>query len=347
MVVVLVDVVPVDVSDVGVVVSVVVVGVVVVVPVDVVPVDVSVVGVVVSVVVEHAEGGVPGKELGTCSTSPGWKLEDITPLPGGRSARPSTWPTSWRTTVRRSMWRLGLSDGKSTLQPQPAAVLEMLIDVPLVMPSSRSGRSEEVAETHERSALGAIACQSEIAWVTAADSSEEVTAWLTAVVGADAAVERAGFAVEVEVEGSVEEVEVVVESVPVDPVLVDPVPVDPVDVESVEVDPELPEVLVVPVDVPLEVVEEDGAPTVTVCVVLVPLVVVVVVPSLLVVVDVELLVVVTGHETLCAWMTTPGPKLQLLVDDPVVEGFDVDVVGAGDSCTPFAPLSKTVTLPTG
>lgn len=240
------------------------------------------------------------------------------------------------------MWRLGLSDGKSTLQPQPAAVLEMLIDVPLVMPSSRSGRSEEVAETHERSALGAIACQSEIAWVTAADSSEEVTAWLTVVVGADAAVERAGFAVEVEVEGSVEEVDVVVESVPVDPVLVDPVPVDPVDVAS---EPVLPEVPVVPVDVPLELVEEDGAPTVTVCVVLVPLVVVVVVPLLLVVVDVELFVVVTGQETLCAWMTTPGPKLQLLVDDPVVEGFDVDE--GGDTCTPFAPLSKTVTLLTG
>jgi hypothetical protein len=36
------------------------------------------------------DAGVPGKELGTCSTSPGWKLADMIPLPAGPSVRPST-----------------------------------------------------------------------------------------------------------------------------------------------------------------------------------------------------------------------------------------------------------------
>lgn len=63
--------------------------------------------------------------------------------------------------------------------------------------------------------------------------------------------------------------------------------------------------------------------------------VVVVVPLLVVVVVVELFVVLTGQETLCAWMTTPGPKLQLLVDD----GVDVEVFDVGATCAPLAPLS--------
>lgn len=257
------------------------------------------------------------------------------------------------------------------LQPHPAALGEIVIDVPLVMPSSRSGRSDEVTETHDRSAVGAIASHSEIAWVTADDSSDAVTAWVTGVVGADAAVARAGFVedvdelVEVDEVGSDEEVEVVpvdpveLESVDVEPeVVVVPVSVelDPVDDDPVEVEPVDPLDPVDPVDddpvevEPVDPLDDDGAPTVTVWVVLVPLVVVVVVPSLDVVVVVELLVVVTGHETLCAWMTTPGPKLQLLVDEPAVDGADVDVFDVdevGNTCTPFAPLSNTVTLETG
>lgn len=61
------------------------------------------------------------------------------------------------------------------------------------------------------------------------------------------------------------------------------------------------------------------------------------VPLLVVVVVVELFVVLTGHETLCAWMTTPGPKLQLLAG----EGEDADGLDpAGDVWTPLARLSK-------
>src|SRR5574340_294119 len=110
-------------------------------------------------------------------------------------------------------------------------------------------------------------------------------------------------------------VEPVVE--PVVPVVPDPVvPVVPVpDVE--DVDPVVPEFVCEPEldvdDVPEELVPLDvGEPTVTVCVVVVPLVVVVVVPLLVVVVVVVLSVVDTGHDTDWAWMITPGPKLQLL-----------------------------------
>lgn len=74
--------------------------------------------------------------------------------------------------------------------------------------------------------------------------------------------------------------------------------------------------------------------------------VVVVVPLLVVVVDVELFVVLTGQETLCAWMTTPGPKLQLLADDgDAVEGVAEEEVV--DNCAPLAPLSKIVMVDVG
>lgn len=74
--------------------------------------------------------------------------------------------------------------------------------------------------------------------------------------------------------------------------------------------------------------------------------VVVVVPLLVVVVVVELFVVLTGQETLCAWMTTPGPKLQLLADDgDGVEGATAEEVV--DSCAPLAPLSKIVMVDVG
>lgn len=256
--------------------SVVPVAVEVEVPLEVVPSVAAGPEVVELVEVEQAEAAVPGNELGTVSTSPGWNVADISPLPAGPSERPSTWPSSWRTTVRRSMWRLGASDGKSTLQPQPAAVLEIVIEVPLVMPSSRSDRSEEVTLTHDRSTPGAIASQSEVACDTAADSSDAATAWLTDVVGAEAAVESAGFAVDVElVPVELVPVEVVpVELVPVELVSVElvplvPVPVDPVPVElvPVEVEPEPLEPVPVefdPVDEEPVEVPDEGDPAETV-----------------------------------------------------------------------------------
>jgi len=292
--------------------------------------------------------GVPGKELGTCSTSPGWKLADMIPLPAGPSVSPSTWPSSWRTTVSRSMCAVGASDGKSTPHPQPAALLDTVIAVPFVSPSSRPGSAADVTLTQARSPAGTIADQSEMACEVAVASSASATAVVTGVGGADAAVESIGFAdvlvVELDelVAGALDgEVVVPDDAEPVGAeelelvsvvVLVDPAgALGVVELGAVELDEAEDGEPVV--EVPVEVVfdEEDGAPTVTVCVVLVPLVVVVVVPLLVWVVVVLVLVVDVGHDTVCACITTPGPKLQLLVAGLLAPGLaEPGAAAAGD-----------------
>jgi len=223
--------------------------------------------------------------------------------------------------------------------------LVVVVVVPFVMPSSRPGRAADVTVTHARSAAGTIVSQSEMACEAAAASSAPVTLVVTGLAGAAEAVESIGFADEpVDDEpdelaaGAVDE-EL---AVPVDVELVDVEPVEAAEVASVPValvpDVVLPDAPDVPLDaveldaagagveledVPVEVpLDEEGEPTVTVCVVLVPLVVVVVVPLLVVVVVVELSVVDVGHDTDWAWITTPGPKLQLLAAELAELGAD-------------------------
>lgn len=112
---------------------------------------------------------------------------------------------------------------------------------------------------------------------------------------------------------------VLVESVPV-PV---PVPVGAVLLEPPPLVGAPPGVVAPP---PVAVPVPDGEPTVTDCPDVPLVVVVVVVPLLVVVVVVPFTVLVTGQVTDFAWMTTPGPKLQLFVVVVVLVGG----AGAGD-----------------
>ena len=309
---------------------------------EVVDVEVGVAEVVVGVVVVVVEVEVvevlvhvAGHVLGTSSTSPGVNVADITPLPAGWSKSPRTWPTSWRTTVSRSMCAEAVALEKSALHPQPAAFVLTSIEAPFVMPRSRPGSVATLAVTSPKSGssvAGAIACHSATACFVAVASCVAVTASLsgTGVEGADAAWASIGLfgvagVVVVDVDVVVELEPVAVEAVVVDEGVVPPV-------GGVVEDADVP-VVVVPVDVeplvpdepPVPAFDPVEPPTVTVWLVEVPLVVLVVVPVAVVVVVVELFVTVTGHETDFASMTTFGPKLQWLADVPfAVEGEEDD-----------------------
>ncbi len=201
-----------------------------------------------AVVVLRAVGG---KEAGTCSISPGVKVADISPLPAGASASPSTWPISCRTMGSRSMcWEAGAL-GKSTLHPQPAAVALMRIDEPFVSPNSRPGNEVALIVMPVSEDAGAIAPHSCNAWLSAAFSWSAVTAVVSDVAGAAAASASMGLLDDEPEEGREDELVGVW------------VPAEPPDPEVEEAEPPL-EFAVDPEFAEPPLLECVGEPTVTV-----------------------------------------------------------------------------------
>ena len=97
-------------------------------------------------------------------------------------ARPRTCPSSWRITVRRSMWPV--SPGKLADHPHPAALMSTVITVLVALARPRPPRSDDAAVTAARSASGTTATQSPFARARADDTSVSATAISVAVVGA-------------------------------------------------------------------------------------------------------------------------------------------------------------------
>ncbi len=113
--------------------------------------------------------------------------------------RPSTCPSSWRTTVIKSMCDDAGSAGKVTFQPQPAASASMTTEPEPSLPSQPDGSAPTDALNELKSALGSTArhsaspcatALSSCAWLNAADAA-------TGVAGADAAIIGDGAGVDV------------------------------------------------------------------------------------------------------------------------------------------------------
>src|SRR4051794_22426045 len=133
---------------------------------------------------------VPGDVLSTLVVWSACSVGLMIPSP---CASPSVCPSSWRSTVCKSMCRP--PSGYDTVQPQLPAVGSTVIVLPLVTASSRSGRSASVTVTPSKLALGLEAIQVAFAVANAASSCACVSA-VTApvVVGAVAAAEGSGAA---------------------------------------------------------------------------------------------------------------------------------------------------------
>lgn len=110
-----------------------------------------------------AAGACPGVAAGTSCTSPAASDGLIRP---SAWASPRTWPSSWRTTVSRSIRPEG-SSGYATDHPWPAANASMITAAASDRPSSSPGRSATPTLTALRSASGRTASQSAFALATA------------------------------------------------------------------------------------------------------------------------------------------------------------------------------------